>query len=92
MLDVVRMLYDRKKSIVTNPEDRDLEEQHINSARKVCGYLEYVLKRSKYQMGHKEQTKSRTTKKADNIQNATKKPMKVLSYIRDMTEATQQVL
>ncbi len=85
---VVRTLYDRKDSIVTDPEDRDLAKQHINSALKVCGYPEWVLKRVKNHISHKkEQSKSRTTKNANITQNTTKNTMVVLPYIQGTTEA-----
>ncbi len=92
-LGVVRTLYDRKDAIVTDPEDRKAEEQHIDKALQVCGYPKWALKRVKDQISHKkEQKRSSNNNKAKNTQTNNRNYMVVLPYIQGTTEAVQRVL
>ena len=46
-LGVIRTLLDRNDSIVTEEEDRKLEEDHIRKALSVCGYREWTINKVK---------------------------------------------
>ena len=72
-----------------------LESDNKNSALKVCGYPEWVLKRVKKQLSHKQEQKRATT--MTNVakkkhESTMKKPLVVLPYIQSTTEAIQWVL
>ena len=46
---MIRTLLDRCDSIVTKPEDRKTEEEHVHNALKRCGYPDWAFKRVKEQ-------------------------------------------
>jgi hypothetical protein len=46
-LGVIRTLYDRKDSIITEEEDKIAEERKIQEAMKVCGYPEWTFDKVK---------------------------------------------
>ena len=48
-LGVVRTLLDRSDSIITKPEDREKEEEHVCQALKRCGYPDWSFKRVREQ-------------------------------------------
>ena len=90
----MRTLYDQKDSIVTE-EDRVTEEEHINSALKICGYPDWALKRVKYQISHKKDQGGSKTKKQSakgNQDMPQHRTLVVLPYVRGTTEVVQRVL
>ena len=46
-LGVIRTLLDRNELIVTEEEDRKLEEEHVRKALSVCGYPEWTINKVK---------------------------------------------
>ena len=86
-LAVVRTLYDRTK-IISDPQDREEEEKHIEQALRACQYPAWAIRKGKRegQRNRKKETKKRKDKKVEN------KGMVVLPYVRGVTERIQRVM
>ena len=85
-LGVIRTLFDREDNIVTDPEDREAEEQHIIKALTTCGYPKWTFNRVKQEKVKKQQQKS-TKSKPDNAEKS--KGMVVIPYVGGLTEKLQ---
>ena len=48
-MGVIKMLMDRCNNIVSEPEDRDKEVEHITKAQERCGYPSWPIKKMKEQ-------------------------------------------
>ena len=62
-LAVIQTLLERSDGIVTEEEDRKLEEEHIRTALHTCGYLDWAIKRVKDQMNRKKAIRKDKSKK-----------------------------
>ena len=95
---VIRTLLERSDSIVTEEEDRKQEEEHIRTALRTCGYLDWAIKKVKEQMNRKKllekinQRKIRHKKNQEEIQRIfTKYRVRVATVVKPQT-ALRQVL
>ncbi|XP_072023105.1 uncharacterized protein [Amphiura filiformis] len=52
-MGVIRTLFDRMNSVVTETEDRTQEEKRVRAALKTCGYPDWAMDRVKNQMHNK---------------------------------------
>ena len=87
-LGVIRTLFDRKDNIVTEDQDRAVEEQKVEDALKICGYPGWTFEKVKGQM-HAVKPKKDTKKKENKGQN---RGMVVLPYVKGVTERVTRVL
>jgi hypothetical protein len=87
-LGVIRTLYDRKNTIVTEEGDREDEERKVQQALQVCGYPDWTFKKVKNQMNAVKPKKA--TKKTDD--NTRSKGMVVLPYVQGVTERVSRVM
>ncbi len=88
-LGVVRTLFDRCYNIVTEPEDKDIEIQHITKALKVCGYPKWSFERVNRQIQQKGATSGKRQERKD--PNEKSRGMVVLPYIKGTTEQLRRV-
>ena len=80
-LGVVRSLIDRKDTIVTDPEEKNKEETHIEAALKKNGYPKWAIKKAKSDKENKNKGKQ---KKKQN--ETTCKNMVVIPYVNKTSE------
>ena len=86
-LGVIRTLLDRKERVVTEPDDKIAEEQHIKTALKVCGYPQWSFDKVKQLKDNpKPKTKAKTTTDQRSRAYVT------LPYIKGTTERVQRIL
>ena len=71
---VIKILLDRCNNIVSEPEDREKEVEHIAKVLEKCGYPIWTTKKVKEQQSQKEKTKERKKR--------TERNPKVLSHSR----------
>ena len=86
-LSVVRTLYDRS-SVITEQQDREEEESHINQALKACNYPSWAINKGKREVqrnNNKEEKKKRGSR-PENL------GMVTLPYIRGITERIQRAM
>ena len=82
-LSVIRTLMDRKDKVVTEQEDKDMEEQKIKEALKLCGYPEWTFKQSK----QKKDSKTKSKKKPE----TNTRRMVVLPYKKGLSQRVQRI-
>ena len=87
-LGVIRTLLDRNDSIVTEEEDRKLEEDHIRKALSVCCYPEWTINKVK-------KDRSRPKPNPATSKNSTKteksKGLAVIPYVEGLSERIARV-
>ena len=85
---MIRTLLDRNESIVTEEEDRKLEEDHIRKALSFCGYPDWTIDKVK-----KDRTKSKPTSAAStNVTKTDKsKGLAVIPYVEGLSERVARV-
>ena len=76
-LGVVRTLLDRSNTVITDPKDRELEEEKIKVALKRCGYPDWTFKQVKQKMDNKQDKKQST--KMENKEKA--KGLVIIPYV-----------
>ena len=64
-LGVIKTLLDTYKNIVSEPDDREKEVEHITKALQRCGYPIWTIQKKKEQQRQKGKTKQRNYKNAD---------------------------
>ena len=90
-LSVVRTLLSRSDEIVTNEEDRKVEEAHVKTVLKTCKYPDWAIERVRKQLDDKKQ--GITQPKPSTDKPETKKRGQVtLPYIQGVTERIQRVM
>ena len=92
-LSVIRTLFHRADTVVTDPEDQDSEKEHVKSALRRCGYENWSFKRA-YTKKQQTKTNKQTNKKqkqkknqkvateADSSKFTTKKTFVVAPYVQ----------
>ena len=85
-LGVIRTLLDRKDAIVTEEEDKQVEEVTIRQALAQCGYPEWAIEKVK-----KEKEQPRTSKKTQSENQEKNKGLVVLPYVSGLTEKVSRV-
>ena len=81
-LGVIRTLYHRADTIVTDPEDRRAEKERIKKALSVCGYPEWAF----------QVTKNGGASKEPSPESSTKSKAKVnIPYVPGVTESLQRL-
>ena len=86
-LGVVRTLLDRSNTVITDPKDRELEEEKIKVALKRCGYPDWTFKQVKQKMDNKQDKKQST--KMDNKEKA--KGLVIIPYVENLSEKATRV-
>ena len=76
-LGVIKTLLDRCNTIVSEPEGREKEVEHITKALNICGYSSWTIKKMKEQQFQKGKTKE---KKEKNTEKS--KGMVTLPYVK----------
>ncbi|XP_072050219.1 uncharacterized protein [Amphiura filiformis] len=87
-LGVIRTLYNRKNTIVTEDEDKVEEEKKIQEALQTCGYPKWSFGKVKDQMESVKPKKS--AKKTDDSTRS--RGMVVLPYVKGVTERVSRVM
>ncbi|XP_072041087.1 uncharacterized protein [Amphiura filiformis] len=87
-LGVIRSLYYRKDTIVTEEADKEEEEKKVQKALQTCGYPNWTFEKVKDQMQSVKPKK--VTKKTD--ENSKSKGMVVLPYVKGVTERVSRVM
>ena len=86
-LSVIRTLFHRADTVVTNSADKDHEINHVKSALKRCGYTDWSFKRACATKEHKT-VQSNASQTAD---NSTRKTFVVAPYVEGVSERLQRV-
>ena len=81
-LGVIRTLFDRSESIMTEVSDREKEELNSRQALTVCGYPEWTLNKVKQQRSQPK-SKAPTRKKPDSDKS---KGLVVIPYVKSLSE------
>ncbi|XP_072042857.1 uncharacterized protein [Amphiura filiformis] len=87
-LGVIRTLFDRMDSIVTEEEDKKEEEKKIRTALQNCGYPRWAMDRVKQQMSTSK-IKSNSSKKSTDDNPS--KGMVVLLYVAGLSEKLKRI-
>ena len=89
-MGVIRTLFDRMNSVVTEEDDRLIEEERVRAALRTCGYPEWAMNKVKEQMANKNQVKA--AKKAKPMpKEKQSKGMVVIPYVNGLSERIQRV-
>ena len=87
-LGVVRTLLDRMDKVVTEEEDRKVEEDKIKKALKQCGYPEWTVNKVKTDKVNK-QAKPKPRKEKNKA--TTRRTLVTVPYIQGLTEKLQRI-
>ena len=90
-LSVVRTLLTRCARIVTDEDDRRLEEQHIKKALSRCGYPEWCIRKVKDQMMCAELKKCNNKGTRKRSQETDRVRVAVIPYVQGVSEAVARV-
>ena len=82
-LSGVRTLLERSKSLVTDSEDKEKEDTHVEEILRTCGYAEWSFRKVKRQNDLKTVQK----KKAKQHHPSVKRPLVVIPYVELISEA-----
>ena len=88
-MSVIRTLFDRMNSVVTEDEDRLIEEESVRASLKIRGYPEWAMNNVKDQMTKKSQTKVK--KSNPKPLESKSKGMVVIPYVNGVAERVQRV-
>ena len=87
-LGVIRTLFDRCENIVSEENDRKVEEEHIREAMKKCGYPNWTFKKVK----HQKYLKSKKVKsKNDKTDRSKSKHLAVLPYVKGVSDPLERI-
>ena len=89
-LSVIRTLFGRAEDIVTEPEDKAAEIQHIEKALKDCKYPQWAIDRVRKDISRPKEDKKKGRKKKH--QEKQIKGMVVLPYVKGVTERIQRTM
>ena len=89
-MGVIRTLFDRMNSVVTEEEDRSLEEKHVRAALRNCGYPEWAMDKVKSQMQHKSEVAKNPRPKKDSSEERSK-GMVVIPYVNGLSERIRRI-
>ncbi|XP_072021625.1 carboxypeptidase A1-like [Amphiura filiformis] len=87
-LGVIRTLFDRMDSIVTEKEDKKEEEKKIRTALQNCGYPRWAMDRVKQQMSTSKIKSNSSNKSTDDNPS---KGMVILSYVAGLSEKLKRI-
>ncbi|XP_072030152.1 uncharacterized protein, partial [Amphiura filiformis] len=90
-MGVVRTLFDRMYSVVTDEKDRANEEKHVRGALKNCGYPKWAVDQVKSKMQRKTKPAVKPTAKKDQKNEDKSKGMVVLPYVNGISERVQRI-
>ena len=82
-LGAIRTLLDRNDSIVTEEEDRKLEEDHIRKALSVCGYPEWTINKVRKD---RSSPKPNPATSKNSTKTAKSKGLAVIPYVEELSE------
>ncbi|XP_072014851.1 uncharacterized protein [Amphiura filiformis] len=91
-MGVIRTLFDRMNSVVTETEDRTQEEERVRAALKTCGYPDWAMDRVKNQMHNKNKDADKSRSKKSKTTEEKSKGMVVIPYVSGLSERIQRVL
>jgi len=86
-LSVARTLFQRSNKLVTEIEDRQEENKHIENALKDCGYPDWCFRQVKRQMEVQEHVKGRSGKDL----NVKPRTQVVIPYVENVSSAIARV-
>jgi len=84
-LSVVRTLFDRSQSLISDSTDRHAEDLHIEKALRDCGYPDWTFQKVKKQMKMKPSKWKQTRDSAN-------RRLVVLPYVEDTSEWIARVM
>ena len=86
-LSVVRTLLDRSQSLVTNNDDKEREDIHVQKALRACGYPEWSFSKVRHQM------ESTRDKKEGRLQrDSPKRPPVVIPYVQNVSDSVARIM
>ncbi|XP_072041252.1 uncharacterized protein [Amphiura filiformis] len=90
-MGVIRTLFDRMNSVVTETEDRIKEEERVRAALKNCGYPDWAMDKVKNQMHNKTKDAEKLRSKKSKTAEEKSKGMVVIPYVSGLSERIQRV-
>ncbi|XP_072021371.1 uncharacterized protein [Amphiura filiformis] len=90
-MGVIRTLFDRMNSVVTETSDKIKEEEHIRTALKNCGYPKWTMDKVKDQMQNKIQNAEKPISKKSKTTDEKSKGMVVIPYVNGVSERIQRI-
>ena len=84
-LSVIRTLFHRAETVVTDPEDQVNEKEHVKLALRRCGYENWSFKRACTNKQQKVATETASSK------STTKKTFAVAPYVQGVSEKVKRV-
>ena len=91
-MGVIRTLFDRMNSVVTEKEDRLIGEERVRAALRTCGYPEWAMNKVKAQMDMVNKNQVKAAKKAKPMpKEKQSKGMVVIPYVNGLSESIQRV-
>ena len=88
-MGVIRTFFDRMNSVVTEEEDRLIEEEGVRAALRTCVYPEWAMNKVKDQMAKKSQAKPKKRKTEPSETKST--GIVVIPYVNGIAERIQRV-
>ena len=85
---MVRTLLERSKSLVTDSEDKEKEDTHVEEILRTCGYPEWSIRKVKRQLNLKTVQK----KKAKQQHTSVKRPLVVIPYVEHISETVARTV
>jgi len=90
-MGVVRTLFDRMHSVVTEDEDKIHEENHIRAALGNCGYPDWAIDRVKTQIQTKSASSQNQSSKKDQNKENKSRGMVVIPYVSGLSERVRRI-
>lgn len=90
-LSVVRTLLTRCSRIVTEADDKKVEEEHIKGALSRCGYPDWCFRRVKQQIEDPKLKKGRGKSAKEKQDGVKRNAMAVIPYVQGVSEAVARV-
>jgi len=85
---VARTLLERSKSLVTDSEDMEKGDTHVEEVLRTCRYPEWSFRKVKRQLNLKTVQK----KKAKQQHPSVKRPLVVIPYVEHISEAVARTM
>ena len=83
----IRTLFDRMNSVVTEEEDRLIEEDRVQAVSRTCGFLGWAMNKVKHRLAKKSQTKHKKRKQEPS--ETKRKGIVVIPYVDGIAERIQ---
>ena len=88
---VVGTLFHRARTVCSNPEQLQIEEQHLYQSLKKCKYPDWAINRVKWKSQSSALRRNRGSSNPEPNQNRTQKPYIVVPYHQGLSESYKRI-